>query len=378
MLDAPLARRGCIWVHACSVGEVASVVPLIRRVLAEGHEVHLTVVTNTGFEHARRLLGERVGLSFLPWDLPGLMRRFVLRLQPRLLVLTETEFWPGMLSACHAAGVPIMGVNTRISDRSFPRYRATRWLWRRVLNKVDVFLPASRLDGERLMALGVERDRIRPVGNLKYAITPPDIDASRLRRRIDPAMSRPVLLLASTHDDEERRLLGMLHAWRQFCPDLLAVFVPRHPERFDEVAELICMHGQNLHRWSQGDAPAGADVLLVDAMGQLSSLYAVADLVFIGGSLVDVGGHNPLEAAVCGRGVVTGPFVQNFREVMHELVVRGGAVIGRSDDEVEAIIKRWLEHPEELRGLHARAAAFMQQQRDVLDRVWAEMAPKLA
>lgn len=378
MLDTPQAREGCIWVHACSVGEVGSVVPLIRRFLSAGQGVHLTVVTNTGFEHARRLLGDRVSLAFLPWDLPGLMRRYVLHLQPRLLVLTETEFWPGMLSACHAAGVPIISVNTRISDRSFPRYRATRWLWRRALNKAELFLPASRLDADRLRELGVENHRIRLVGNLKYAVTPPDVDALSLRRRIDPSQARPILLLASTHEDEERRVLNMMPAWRQFCPELLVVVVPRHPERFERVAELVREQGLRLHCWSQGESPVGVDVLLVDAMGQLAILYAVADLVFIGGSLVDIGGHNPLEAAVCGRGVVTGPFVQNFREIMHELVMQGAAVIGRSDDEVEDIIKRWLEHPEELQALHASAAAFMQEQRDVLDRIWAEMALRLA
>lgn len=378
-LQLPDAKPGCIWVHACSVGEVGSVAPLIKRLLAMGHAVHLTVVTATGHAHARRLLGDAITLSWLPWDLPGLMNRLVARLQPGLLLLTETEFWPGMLGACRRHGVDIVGINTRISDRSFPRYRATRTLWKRWLAPVSLFLAQSAVDGERLVAMGIQSERIRDVGNLKYAIRAPEVDAAALRAHLDPESSRPVLLIASTHEGEDQRLLAMLPAWRTIRPDLLVALVPRHPERFDQVAELVRLQGLRLKRWSEAEESNDrADVVLIDAMGVLGGLYTVADLVIIAGSLADIGGHNPLEAAICGRGVVTGPHVQNFREIMQEMQQAGGAIAASSDRELATAIERLLSHPDELKQLHGNAALFIRERAGVLERILDALEPWLA
>ncbi len=346
--------------------------PLIRRLLADGYRVHLTVVTRTGHAHARRLLNGHIGLSFLPWDLPGFMRLLVRRLQPALMLLTETEFWPGMLAACARRNIPVVGINSRISDRSFPRYYASRWLWQRWLRPVQCFLPQSEQDAQRLRALGLTA-RIHAVGNLKYDIAPPDVDTQALRQRLDPGGQRPLLLLASSHDDEEARVLRMLPHWRRQCPELLLVLVPRHPERFDHVAEQVLQQGERLHRWQQGQALAETDVVLVDAMGVLAQLYAVADVVIVGGSLVNIGGHNPLEAAVCGRGVLMGPHVQNFRAMVNELRNASAIILIRDDDELQAAVARLLQRPDELRQLHAHAFAFMQRQHGVLDAVMDQL-----
>ena len=375
-LALPERRPGCVWVHACSMGEINSVAPLVESLLADGQAVHLSVVTRTGYQQARRLFADAVSLSYLPWDLPGTMRRLVRRLSPGLLLLTETEFWPGMLAACRRAGVPIVGINTRISDRSFPRYRATRHLWRRWLEPVQLFLAQSELDAARLAELGVETSRIRSVGNLKFAIRPPEVDAETLRRRVDATATRPILLIASTHEGEEEKLLPLVPGWRRLAPDLLIAFVPRHPERFDAVAGIIRDAGLSLARWSRpGDG--AADAVMVDAMGVLGSLYAIADLVIIGGSLVPVGGHNPLEAAICGRGVVTGPHVENFRDVMLQMQAAGGAVIAEDASALDAIVRRFLSHPEELKQMHARASAFMADKAAVLARMREALAPYL-
>ena len=376
-LELPEARPGCVWIHACSVGEVGSVAPLAEALLARGLPVHLTVVTRTGHAHARKLLGDRIGLSWLPWDAPGLMQRFVRRLAPGLLLLAETEFWPGMLRACRRAGAPIVGVNTRISDRSFPRYRATRWLWRRWLSPVALFLAQSELDAERLRAMGVEAARVRVTGNLKYAVRAPGVDAAALRRRLDASQRRPILLAASTHEGEEAALLDMWPEWRRARPDLLLALVPRHPERFEAVARLAESRGFRLARWSAGDAPAAADLVLVDAMGVLAGLYAVADIAFIGGSLANIGGHNPLEAAVCGRGAITGPHVQNFRAVMRDMQRAGAAIVAADAGELNAAILRLLQQPEELARLNASAAAFMQDKSAVLPHTMAAIEPFL-
>jgi len=376
-LDMPAPGTRPVWIHACSVGEVGSVAPLARELIARGLPVHLTVVTRTGYAHASKLLGEHATISWLPWDIPGLMARFVRRLKPRLLLLTETEFWPGMLAACRRRKVPVIGVNTRISDRSFPRYRATRGLWRRWLAPVSLFLAQSELDAERLRAMGVDESRIQVVGNLKYAVTPPDTDARALRQRLDATEQRPILLAASTHEGEEAAILDRWPSWQRLRPDLLLALVPRHPERFDDVAELVASRGFRLARWSDHEATSGADIVLVDAMGVLAGLHAVADLTFIGGSLVNVGGHNPLEAAICGRGVLTGPHVQNFRAIMADMRHAGAAIVTADATELDAAVRRLIAHPDELSQLHACAATFMRDRGAVLDRTLAAIAPWL-
>lgn len=370
----------CIWIHACSVGEVNSVTTLITALLDRGETIHLTVVTETGMQRATHLFGERLHLSYLPWDIPGTMARLIDRIRPRLLLLTETEFWPGMLSACGRRHIPVIGINTRISDRSFPRYMATRWLWRYWLRPARLFLAQGRIDAERLEELGIAPEQINTVGNLKYAITPPKIDADAVRRKLDPSGVRPIVLVASTHDDEECQILKMWPEWKRIRNDLMLLIVPRHPERFDAVADTIASQGLSYGRWSELETMAGdtsPDILLVNAMGILQQLYAIADIAVIGGSLVPIGGHNPLEAAVCGRGVVTGPHIQNFREIMAEMVTDGVAIVTDSAEELEGAVLRLLKHPDELRNLHMHAAEFIHKRQGILDKVLEAIEPWL-
>jgi len=373
-INLPRADDHPIWLHACSVGEVASIAPLVHALVERRLPVHITVVTDTGLAHAQRQFGNAVTVSYLPWDLPGLMRRLTNRLAPRLLLITETEFWPGLLRACRRTNVPVMSINTRISDRSFPRYRASRWLWRRWLRDVQMCFAQSELDGERLRAIGVDQGRIRVAGNLKFAVPAPKVDATDIRLRLDNSQGRPILLAASTHEGEEAILLAMLEQLRRIRPDLLLVLVPRHPRRFDDVAELVISHGFTLRRWSTGEA-THADVVLIDAMGVLAGLYSVADIAVIGGSLAAIGGHNPLEAAVCGRGALTGPHIQNFRDIMGRMQQAGAAIVVEDERKLEAALSRLLHHPEEAQTLNASAAAFMQQQAQVLPGLLAAIEP---
>jgi 3-deoxy-D-manno-octulosonic-acid transferase len=375
-LALPPARPGCIWVHACSVGEVGSVAPLIKALQAGGFRIHLSVVTATGFAHAKRLLGEDFSVSFLPWDVPGCMSRLSGRLRPALLLLVETEFWPGLLRACRKQSVPVISINTRISNSSFPRYFATRFLWRRWLAHVSLFLTQSRLDADRLQAMGVGAEKIQSVGNLKYAIAAPKVDAGQLRQRLDAGCNRPILLVASTHQGEDARILDMWPAWHACNRDLLTVIVPRHPERFDAVAELISGRGHKLARWSEGDRNH-ADFVLIDVMGILTELYTIADIVILGGSIANTGGHNPLEAAICGRGVVTGPHIQNFKSIMDDLKQCNAVIMAHNDRELEAVVSRLLNRPEELTQLHAQAALFIEDKSHVLDRMIKAIRPWL-
>jgi len=375
-ITLPKATNPSVWVHACSVGEVSSVTALIHRLLEHGQHVHLTVVTRTGYAHAERLFGNKITRSWLPWDLPGLMSRFVKHLKPSLLLLNETEFWPGMLKACKKNNVPIIGVNTRISDRSFPRYYATRLLWRRWLSPIALFLAQSQQDAHRLHALGITNTRIKTVGNLKFSVQAPNVDSQMIRQFIDPTAKRPLLIVASTHDDEEAQILPLLQTWQRIRPDLLTLIVPRHPERFPHVANLLTQHAISFTHYME-ERTGHESVILIDAMGVLTQLYTIADLVFIGGSLVPVGGHNPLEAAICGRGSITGSHVQNFRAIMDDMQRHGAVIIVQDKMELETAISRLLQHTDELEQLHAHAALFMQEQAEVLDHVWREITPFL-
>jgi len=334
-------------------------------------------VTDTGLAHAQRLFGTRISIAYLPWDFPGLMQRMITRLNPQLLLLTETEFWPGMLRSCRRRGIPVIGINTRISDRSYSRYRASRFLWKHWLSGVSLFLAQSETDAARLAGIGVDAARIQCLGHLKYAVSMPDVDSAALRRRLDAGSTRPILLAGSTHDNEEEQLCTYLAGWKNLIPDLLLVIVPRHPRRFDEVADLLKSHGLHTARWSEADIGSGQDAVLVDEMGVLGGLYSIADLVFIGGSLIPHGGQNPLEAAVCGRGVVTGPHMHNFQGIMQDMKQAGAAVQCADAGELDSAVLRFLAHPEELRELNAHAAAFMQGRADIAERMLKAIQPWL-
>ncbi|MCF6208176.1 MAG: 3-deoxy-D-manno-octulosonic acid transferase, partial [Ghiorsea sp.] len=323
-----------------------------------------------------RLFGDVITVSWLPWDLPFLMQRFIKHLQPSLLILCETEFWPGMLKTCKKQHVPIIGINTRISDRSFPKYHATRFLWKGWLGAVNLFLAQSDMDAQRLQQIGISPSKVKTVGNLKFAVQAPNVDANQIRLMIDPSAQRPILIIASTHDGEEVQILSLLAQWQQIQPNLLTLIVPRHPERFHDVKKLLQKHTITYTRYAQ-ERTGHEDVVLIDAMGVLTKLYTIADLVFIGGSLVDIGGHNPLEPAVCGRGVLTGKYVQNFRAVFDDMQRQGAAIIVQDKAELGDAISRLLAKPDELKQLHAQAALFMQNQNQVLDDMWHEVSPYL-
>lgn len=373
-------KEGCVWVHACSMGEVNSIAPLIHWLLGEEQKIHLTVVTLTGMNQAGRLFQGRIHISYLPWDLPGRMAKLIDHIRPDLLLLTETEFWPGMLNACKKRDIPVIGINTRISDRSFPRYLATARLWKRWLRPVRLFLAQSNIDAERLHALGIENERIHTVGNLKYAITAPAVDADQVRKKIDPSLQRPVLLVASTHHDEEQQILKMWPHWKRARADLMMVFVPRHPERFDLVANDIEATGISFGRWSAPVADRESrndEIILVDAMGVLQQLYTIADMAIIGGTLVPIGGHNPLEAAICGRGVITGPSIQNFREMINDMQREGAAIVCSDASELQQAVLRLLKHPDELKNLNAHAIGFINERGDVMEKVCEAISPWL-
>jgi 3-deoxy-D-manno-octulosonic-acid transferase len=320
-LTAPCAGAPphVIWVHAVSVGEVLAVAGLVhemRRRLPQ-HRVLVSTTTDTGQDLARKRFGEE-NVFYFPMDFAFAIRPYLQVLQPELVVLAETEFWPNFLRLVHASGARIAVVNARISDRSWPRYQRFRWALRRMLVHIDLFLAQSQEDCARLQSIGAEAERLQVTGNLKFDVSlpvpPPFVE--NLRRSLAAERAGPVLVCGSTVDDEEPPLLKAFENLRVAHPRAVMILAPRHPERFDSVAILIQQLGIPSVRRSQwtGQALAGG-VLLVDTIGELAALYALADVAFVGGSLVPRGGHNIIEPAQHGVAIVTGNHTENFRDI---------------------------------------------------------------
>ncbi len=342
---APPSRQGGVWVHAVSVGEVQAVAPLLRRLLDAEPVLPITVTTTTptGSARLRALFGDAVFHVYLPYDLPFAVNRFLDRVAPRLLMMVETEVWPNLLALCRARGVDTLLANGRLSDRSLAGYRRLGRLAREAFGNIDQVAAQSTADAQRFIAAGVPAERVRVTGSIKFDIRIPasvEEQAEVLRRQWG---GRPVWVAASTHEGEEERLLRA-HRWLlDRLPDALLVLVPRHPERFDSVAALCGRDGQTVARRSAGEVP-GSDttVFLGDTMGELPVLLGAADVAFIGGSLVAVGGHNMLEASAQGVAVVFGPHVFNFATVSRLLLDEGAARQVSDTRELTEVLVQWL------------------------------------
>jgi 3-deoxy-D-manno-octulosonic-acid transferase len=366
---------GGIWVHAVSVGEVAVAAALIEplRRLAPGVKLGLSVTTEAGRELAQRVAPAGVETFAFPFDLARPVERALDRARPGLVLLTETELWPLFLTRAAERGIPVALVNGRISQRSFPRYRRlSRW-FAPALAGVALFVMQSDEDARRIEALGVPRSRIRMRGNIKYDLTaPPSFrDAGRL---LSAAAGRPVFVAASTDEGEEAAVVA---AAKALAPRVLTTVAPRRPERFDEVARRIEAAGLRLLRRSGPDR-ATADVYLLDTIGELSALYAHANVAFIGGSLVARGGHNPIEAWAVGVPVIVGPHTENFRDVTARGEELGIASRIARGEELAVRVERELDDRQGLEARGAAARAFVSANRGAAEATARDVLPLLA
>ncbi len=310
-----------IWVHAVSVGEVLAASGLVAELRARfpGVRVVISTTTATGQSLARQRFGEE-DVFYFPLDFAFAVRRWLRALRPELVVLTETEFWPNFLRLAKQSGARVAVVNARISDRSFPRYRRFAWLMRRILGSIDVYLAQGDEDRRRLIAIGANPERVHVGGNLKFDVKAPagSVLVAQMRTRMEETGGGPVLVCGSTVEGEEELLLPAIRAALEHVPGALVVLAPRHPERFAVVAELLRSSGLRWWRrsqWNGAEAPVGG-VFLLDTIGELAPMYALADVAFVGGSLVPRGGHNILEPAQQGAAVLVGPHTENFRDII--------------------------------------------------------------
>ncbi|HEY1465288.1 MAG TPA: 3-deoxy-D-manno-octulosonic acid transferase [Terriglobales bacterium] len=325
-------RSPTIWIHAVSVGEVLAISNLVEQLRQEmlGHRIVISTTTDTGQKLARVKFGEE-NVFYFPLDFASCVRPYLLAFKPELVILAETEFWPNFLRLSRESGAVIATVNARISDRSFPGYRRwKRWL-SRILQNVDLFLAQTLEDQRRLVAIGASAERVQVSGNLKYDVAPPSAPeiVARLRESFQRSDSPPVFVAGSTVDMEEEGLL--LHAFRNVLtthPAAVMILAPRHPERFDQVADRVHDFGIPVWRrrsWN-GEAIKGG-ILLLDTIGELSAIYSLADVAFVGGSLVPRGGHNIIEPAQYGVPIIVGNHTENFRDIVGLFQSRGAVKI---------------------------------------------------
>ncbi|CAM3674228.1 lipid IV(A) 3-deoxy-D-manno-octulosonic acid transferase [Ectopseudomonas alcaliphila] len=323
-LGLPAMKPGGIWVHAVSVGESIAAAPMIRALQVRYPDLPITVtcMTPTGSERIQALFGESVQHCYLPYDLPWAAARFLDRAQPRLAVVMETELWPNHIHQCARRGIPVALANARLSERSARGYARFRKLTAPMLAELSLIAVQTQTEAQRFLDLGARPAGVEVTGSIKFDLK---IDAELLQRADAlrqqwQATTRPVWIAASTHAGEDEIILAAHRHLLGNHPDALLILVPRHPERFNSVNELCLSQGLTTRRRSTGEAvQAGDQVLLGDTMGELLFLYALADIAFVGGSLVANGGHNLLEPAALGKPVLSGPHLFNFLEIAAQL-----------------------------------------------------------
>jgi 3-deoxy-D-manno-octulosonic-acid transferase len=346
------AERGAIWLHAVSVGETLAVVRLVRdlQALFPERKIFLSSVTPAGRAAGESRLPSVAGRFYLPMDWRGAVRAALERIQPSLLVIVETELWPNLLRASHEFGARIILINARLSTRSFRRYQLLCPLMRRVLEHVDVICAQSEADAERFRHLGAAPERIALSGNLKFDSEPPRSTAfPRLLEKATTITGRgPIMIAASTMPGEEPIVLRAWSKVRASYPRAVLILAPRHPARFEEVAQILTASGHSYARRTHlaPEEPeiltqvAAPEVLLLDSIGELAGVLELADVVFIGGSLVPTGGHNILEAAYWAKPVVFGPHMENFQDIARLFLEAEACVQVRDGEElVDCVLK---------------------------------------
>jgi 3-deoxy-D-manno-octulosonic-acid transferase len=355
-LEIPNLKRS-IWVHSVSVGEVRAVGKLLESLRRQypGQPLVLSTTTPTGQKLARETAGLADHVFYFPFDFPGSIRRTLARVDPALVIVAETEIWPNFLRECRKRRIQVVMVNGRISDRSFPRYRwIRRWL-KTVLNDYSVLGMQSEVDGERIVTLGADRDKVQVFGNLKYdvlaSVQPLESGLTHLL-----SQSTPLWIAASTTaagtaspSNEEEHVLTAFATLRQRHPKLKLMIAPRHPERFQTVEQLVLARGFHCtRRTAQNGTHSGTskqsftDVLLLDTIGELASSFSYASVVFMGGTLVPRGGHNILEPAAASRAIVFGPHMENFREISTLFLDADAAIQVQNADELASAVGRLL------------------------------------
>lgn len=323
-------KPGGILMHSVSVGETLAAIPLVRALRHRYPDLPITVttMTPTGSERVLSAFGNDVQHVYLPYDLPDALNRFLNAIDPKLVLVMETELWPNLIAALHKRQIPLVIANARLSARSAKGYARLGDFIRTLLRRITLIAAQNEEDGERFIALGAKRNQLTVTGSLKFDISVTPQLASRavtLRRQWAP--HRPVWIATSTHEGEESAVIEAHQTLLREFPNLLLILVPRHPERFPDAINLVRQAGLSYITRSSGEVPSSSTQVVVgDTMGELMLLYGIADLAFVGGSLVERGGHNPLEAAAHAIPVLMGPHTFNFKDICARLTQADGLI----------------------------------------------------
>jgi len=346
-----ILKKKSIWVHAVSVGEINATEGLIKRIKSElpAYKLVVTTVTATGQEVANKKLGDVADvISYFPYDFSFSIKSALKAFNPALIVIAETEIWPNFVDQTSKRGIPVMLVNGRISPGSFKGYRKLRFFFSKILKKFSLILMQTETDRERIVKIGAPAEITEVMGNLKFDITG-GIDDNAVQELKDSLQvgDNRVLIAGSTHQGEDEIVLNVYKKLKQEFQDLKLLLAPRHPERNEDVLELINSSGHKHGLRSAKQGFGGADVILLDTMGELGQLYGVSHLAFIGGSFSGTGGHNPLEAAIYGVPVVSGSTVFNFKDIYNAMTETGAAKLVNSEDELYLQLKDYLVIPKQ-------------------------------
>ena len=352
-------HKPIIWLHAVSVGETRAAQTLVARLLVSYplHQLLITHTTPTGRATSAQLYGDKVLCVYLPYDYPFAVKSFIRHFRPQIGILMETEVWFNLIHACHKFNTPLILLNARMSEKSKQGYARFARLTSNALNTLTAIGAQTADDAKRLIELGAQDVSI--MGNLKFDIEPPqDMLALAKPLREQFGKTRRVFLAASTREGEELLLLDALN--RTPVPNLLLVIVPRHPQRFADIASLLEQRNLNFQRRSANCAVAAeTQVVLGDSMGEMFAYYAAADIAFIGGSLLPYGGQNLIEACLVGTPVLVGPYTHNFAEATQLAIRAGAAVMAKDADEAIMKLQHLLDNPEVLNEMHQQCAKFV-------------------
>lgn len=383
-LPEPAAQPGGLWAHAVSVGEVGVAATLLRA-LPAAIPLSVTTVTPTGQAQAKRLFAGRAAVGYLPFELGFAVDRFFAAVQPRLMVLTEGDYWPLVLRAARQRQVPVLVVNGRLSDRAFQRQRKLGRINRLFYDPIALFAVQTAEDRERLLALGVDPAKVHVAGNLKFDSLPPAPKVELEAAIENLAQGRAIVVAGSTLEGEEEALLAALEG--DLRQRIFLVLAPRHPERWDAVERLVRARGFSCQRRSAtslGSEPDPGlasgpvpDVLLLDSLGELAAIYRLARIAFVGGTLVPKGGHNPIEPAHFAAPIVVGPSMFNFRDIAERFSTARAWRQVADAGQLPGALRELLDHPEAAKALGERAKGLLLASRGAVARTFELIQPYL-
>lgn len=350
-----------VWVHAVSLGEVIAAIPLIDAMLEKKWSVFITTMTPTGSERVQIRFGNTVSHQYLPYDLPGVLKRFFKKIQPRVGVIMETELWPNLIYQARAANVPLLLANARLSDDSLQGYQWIKLIIKPVLNQFSAILAQGVEDAERFIRLGANPELVHVLGNIKFDLQTNVLDSKKFNElKAHWGTERVVVILASTHEQEEAQILAELKRLQNAIPGVVLLIAPRHPERFQTVYQLCLREGFNTGLRSDLNSLSLAnEIVVLDCLGELLGLYQISDYAFVGGSLVPVGGHNVLEPIAMNIPVLSGNQVHNFKVICRELEeAKAIMLVQQAREVIDGIIKLHENQALRLRMIQNAATVF--------------------